>query len=84
MLEHDTDPQATIKRRHTAYSKVGQPFILTTVSAEHEEHKHLGGGDTETYNHLTLEDVMLLLKKAGFKNIAYRNPTTELLFYCIK
>jgi len=83
MLEHDSEPMATIIEAFRVLKK-GQPFILTTVSAEHEEHKHLGGGDTETYNHLTFEQVLKILKMVGFKSIGYRNPETELLFYCVK
>lgn len=83
VIEHDTDPAATIKEAYRVLKR-GKPFILTTVSAEHEEHKHLGGGDTQTYNHLTIEQVLGWLRACKFKSIGYRNPETELLFCCIK
>jgi len=83
MLEHDTNPIATIIEAYRVLKK-GKPFILTTVSSEHEEHKHLGGGDKETYNYLRLEQVLKWLRSVGFRRIGYRNPATELLFVCVK
>lgn len=83
MLEHDTDPVATIKEAYRVL-KPGQPLILTTVNEDHGEHRHLGGGDTETYNFFKIEELLKMVKAAGFKDIAYRNPETEILIRAIK
>jgi len=85
MLEHDTDPQSTLNEAFRVL-KPGAPFILTTVDETHGEHKHLGGGDTETYNFITEKEFKDWLIKAGFKkdNINILHIESDLMAYCIK
>ncbi len=84
-LEHDTDPAATVKEAYRVLKK-GQPFIMTTVDETHPEHKHLGGGDKETYNFITEEDVAQMFKDAGFKseNFHLQHINSDLFVYAIK
>lgn len=83
MLEHDTDPQATVNEAYRVL-KPGKPFIVTTVDQTHGEHKHLGGGDTETYNFITEEEFRTWLKKAGFKTIDVLHIESDLMACCTK
>jgi SAM-dependent methyltransferase len=83
MLEHDTNPQATILEAYRV-TKKGQPFILTTVDEKHPEHKHLGGGDTETYNFITEKMLKKWLKNAGFINCEVDHVGTDLFVYALK
>lgn len=66
MLEHDTDTKKTIKEAYRVLQK-GGTFILTTVNQDWGEHKHLGGGETEVYNHITKAQLTKWLKDGGFK-----------------
>lgn len=85
MLEHDSDPQKTISEAYRVTRK-GQPFIMTTVSKDHEEHKHLGGGDTETYNFFTTASIQELFLTAGFKinDLTIKTQGTDIFVYAIK
>lgn len=67
MLEHDSDPQQTINEAFRVTKKKGY-FLLTTVNQDWGEHKHLGGGETEIYNHITKKQLEGWLKKSGFVN----------------
>lgn len=66
MLEHDSDPQATISEAYRVLRK-GGTMLLTTVNQEWGEHAFLGGGDTETYNRITLAQFAEWIAAAGFK-----------------
>jgi SAM-dependent methyltransferase len=85
VLEHDTDPGATLKEAYRVLKK-GQPLILTTVDETHPEHKHLGGGDTETYNFIKEEKLFIWLVQAGFdkKKIKVLHIESDLMVYAIK
>jgi SAM-dependent methyltransferase len=83
MLEHDTDPLSTIEEAYRVL-KIGQPFLLTTVDNTHPEHKHLGGGDKETYNYITEEMLAGWFKKAGFKNAKVYHVASDLFVEAIK
>ncbi len=67
MLEHDAKPLATIKEARRVL-KTGQPFLLTTVNQNWDEHPQLGGGDTETFNKITLKIFTDWILEAGFVN----------------
>ena len=83
MLEHDTDPQATLNEAYRVL-KPGKLFLVTTVDQTHGEHKHLGGGDTETYNFITEEQFRSWLNKAGFKAIDVLHIESDLMASCTK
>lgn len=85
MLEHDSDPQKTISEAYRVVKK-GQPFIMTTMTHEHPEHKHLGGGDTETYNFFHIPDIAVLFHKAGFakSKTTIKTQNTDIFVYAIK
>lgn len=83
MLEHDTDPQATLNEAYRVL-KPGKMLLLTTVDQTHGEHKHLGGGDTETYNFITEEQFRLWIKRAGFKVVDVLHIESDLMACCVK
>lgn len=83
MIEHDSDPQKTLKEAYRVLEKDGV-FILTTVNQNWEEHKHLGGGDTETYNHITQVTFKKWLTVAGFKDPDITEWKNNLFAFCRK
>lgn len=83
MIEHDSDPEATIKEAYRVL-KYGCPFILTTVDETYPEHADAGGGDTETYNFITEKMFKEWTNKVEFYEIERYHIGTDLLFYGIK
>lgn len=68
MLEHDSDYKKTIKECIRVTKKRGL-CIFGTVDSTHPEHPQLGGGDTETYNKFTHEQLVDIVKKNNVTNI---------------
>jgi len=83
MLEHDTDTQATIKEAYRVLTR-GGVCIITTVNQDWGEHKHLGGAETEHYNHITKKQFITWLEKAGFKKPDVTEWNSNLFFYGVK
>jgi SAM-dependent methyltransferase len=67
MLEHDSDPPATLAETHRVL-RSGQPLLLTTVNETWAPHPQLGGGDTETFNRITVGQFTQWVVDAGFKD----------------
>jgi SAM-dependent methyltransferase len=67
-LEHDKNPVETLKGAYNVL-KQGGTFLLACPTDEIDEHKFLGGGNTETHNVITRELLENWLKEAGFIKI---------------
>lgn len=74
MLEHDTDPQTTLNEAYRVLENGGL-FLCSTVDQNHPEH---GSGPDGFYRHLTEEELLGWIKKAGFKSIEYAHRNTSL------
>jgi SAM-dependent methyltransferase len=83
MLEHDSDPQKTILEAYRCL-KPGQPFILTTVNQNWDVHPQLGGGDTETFNRITIAQFEKWLAKPKFRTVQTLEWKNNLFAYCLK
>jgi SAM-dependent methyltransferase len=83
MLEHDSDPPATLREARRTL-KPGQPFLLTTVNQNWDVHPQLGGGDTETFNRITLDQFKVWIRGAGFKDPEIIEWHDNLFCYAIK
>jgi len=67
-LEHDKNPVETLKGAYRVL-KPGGTLILACPTDETDEHKFLGGGDTETHNVITRELLQEWLNEAGFTKL---------------
>lgn len=83
MLEHDSAPEKTLSEAYRVLKK-GSPFLLATVDEKHEEHRHLGGGDTKTYNFITRYQLEEWLNKTRFTEFDIYHIGTDLFVYAVK